>query len=62
MSIDDGPPAREFLDDDYEEDNEVVADEPLALRADRLKGQHNPTPSSPPAPHVALDASHSPSL
>lgn len=24
LSVDDGPPAREFLEDDYDEDNEVL--------------------------------------
>lgn len=62
LSVDDGPPAREFLDDDYDEDNELVADdEPLALRADRLKAQRNST-SSPDGSPIAPDAIHSPGL
>ncbi|OBZ74421.1 hypothetical protein A0H81_05531 [Grifola frondosa] len=37
LSIDDGPSAREFLDDDYDDDNERLADdEPLAVTAKRL--------------------------
>ncbi|KAJ3526860.1 hypothetical protein NM688_g8208 [Phlebia brevispora] len=55
LSVDDGPPARAFLDDDYDEDNEIVADnEPLSLRAERLKAERNsrsrsrsPSPSTP---------------
>jgi hypothetical protein len=38
LSIDDGPPAAEFLEDDYDEDNtDLEDDEPLADRAQRLK-------------------------
>lgn len=36
--MDDGPPAREFLDEEYDEDLARLGDdEPLALTADRLK-------------------------
>lgn len=36
--MDDGPTSREFLDDDYDDDNADIADdEPLALRAQQLK-------------------------
>ncbi|TFK92162.1 hypothetical protein K466DRAFT_582166 [Polyporus arcularius HHB13444] len=38
LSTDDGPSAREFLDDDYDEDNERLGDEePLAVTAERLR-------------------------
>ncbi|KAI0659592.1 hypothetical protein C8Q70DRAFT_120306 [Cubamyces menziesii] len=38
LSLDEGPSAREFLDDDYDDDNERVGeDEPLAVTADRLR-------------------------
>lgn len=38
LSMDDGPASREFLDDDYDEDNADIADdEPLALRAQELR-------------------------
>ena len=38
LSLDDGPAAHEFLQDDYDEDNEDIADdEPLAMRAQQLK-------------------------
>ncbi|KAI0698217.1 hypothetical protein C8T65DRAFT_661104 [Cerioporus squamosus] len=38
LSTDDGPSAREFLDDDYDEDNERLGDEePLAATAERLR-------------------------
>ncbi|KAI8990364.1 hypothetical protein BD414DRAFT_514160 [Trametes punicea] len=37
LSLDEGPSAREFLDDDYDDDNERLGDdEPLAVTADRL--------------------------
>ena len=36
--MDEGPSAREFLDDDYDDDNERVGeDEPLAVTAGRLR-------------------------
>lgn len=45
LSEDDGPPAREFLEDDYDDDNEGLADdEPLALRAERLRAAASPVP------------------
>lgn len=53
LSMDDGPPAREFLDEDYDDDNEAIADdEPLALRAQQLRAKNAPapTPSRPTAP------------
>ncbi|KAI0651134.1 hypothetical protein C8Q79DRAFT_896898, partial [Trametes meyenii] len=38
LSMDEGPSAREFLDDDYDEDNARVGDdEPLVVTADRLR-------------------------
>ncbi|KAI0920625.1 hypothetical protein AcW1_002311 [Taiwanofungus camphoratus] len=38
LSEDDGPPVHEFLQDDYDEDNERLADdEPLAITAERLR-------------------------
>ena len=38
LSTDDGPSAHEFLDDDYDDDNERVGDsEPLAITAERLR-------------------------
>ncbi|OSD00069.1 hypothetical protein PYCCODRAFT_1371975, partial [Trametes coccinea BRFM310] len=38
LSMDEGPSAREFLDDDYDDDNERLGDdEPLAVTADRLR-------------------------
>ncbi|KAM5532518.1 hypothetical protein V8D89_013805 [Ganoderma adspersum] len=38
LSTDDGPAAHEFLDDDYDDDNERVGDsEPLAITAERLR-------------------------
>ncbi|KAJ3487929.1 hypothetical protein NLI96_g3209 [Meripilus lineatus] len=38
LSLDDGPAAHEFLQDDYDEDNADIADdEPLAMRAQQLK-------------------------
>ena len=66
LSMDDGPPSRSFLDEDYDEDNEAVADdEPLAQRAQRLATMaragppssksnppHNPSPTSPITPDV----------
>ena len=48
LSEDDGPPAHEFLEDDYDEDNEGLADdEPLAVRAERLRA--GSTKTLPPA-------------
>ncbi|EIW56465.1 uncharacterized protein TRAVEDRAFT_170382 [Trametes versicolor FP-101664 SS1] len=38
LSMDEGPSAREFLDDDYDEDHARLGDdEPLAVTADRLQ-------------------------
>lgn len=38
LSMDEGPSAREFLDDDYDEDHTGLGDdEPLAVTADRLQ-------------------------
>ncbi|KAI0076885.1 hypothetical protein K474DRAFT_1574244, partial [Panus rudis PR-1116 ss-1] len=38
LSMDDAPAAREFLDDDYDDDNAGLPDdEPLALRAQQLR-------------------------
>ncbi|KAI1790538.1 hypothetical protein LXA43DRAFT_482014 [Ganoderma leucocontextum] len=46
LSTDDGPSAREFLEDDYDDDNERLGDsEPLAVTAERLRKA-----ASPPAP------------
>ncbi|TBU42708.1 hypothetical protein BD309DRAFT_156452 [Dichomitus squalens] len=43
LSVDDGPSAREFLDDDYDDDNERLGDsEPLAIRAERLRKAASP--------------------
>ena len=43
LSTDDGPSSREFLDDDYDEDNERLGDdEPLALTAERLRKASSP--------------------
>ena len=40
LSTDDGPPSHEFLDGDDDEEGEALADdEPLSLRAQRLKSQ-----------------------
>jgi len=48
LSIDDGPPAAEFLQDDYDEDNsDVEDDEPLAERAQRLKSMAETEDSNP---------------
>ncbi|TCD67737.1 hypothetical protein EIP91_011979 [Steccherinum ochraceum] len=45
LSMDDGPSAREFLEDDYDDDNAGLPDdEPLSLRAQEL--QSFPLPSS----------------
>ena len=50
LSTDDGPSAREFLDDDYDDDNERVGDsEPLAITAERLRRA-----ASPPEPETEL--------
>lgn len=38
LSVDDGPPANEFLADDFDEDHgDIEDDEPLADRAERLR-------------------------
>ncbi|KAI0772420.1 hypothetical protein BD413DRAFT_663195 [Trametes elegans] len=38
LSLDEGPSAREFLDDDYDDDNERLGDdEPLVVTAERLR-------------------------
>ncbi|TFY65297.1 hypothetical protein EVG20_g5647 [Dentipellis fragilis] len=37
LSIDDGPPAHSFLEDEYDVDNDGLDDEPLALRAEELR-------------------------
>ncbi|OBZ74497.1 hypothetical protein A0H81_05484 [Grifola frondosa] len=59
LSIDDGPSAREFLDDDYDDDSERLADdEPLAMTAKRLaraggvspKGGSSTEPAESPSP------------
>jgi len=51
LSLDDGPAAREFLEDDYDDDNEDLPDdEPLALRAQRLKGVNKPIVSTHATP------------
>lgn len=61
LSIDDGPAATEFLEDDYDEDNgDVDDDEPLSDRAERMRlsgtnriagaGQ----PHSPTSPIITL--------
>jgi len=42
LSIDDGPPVHEFLEDDYDEDHERIADEELlAVTAERLNAAHS---------------------
>lgn len=46
LSTDDGPSSREFLDDDYDDDNERVGDsEPLAITAERLRKAASPSGS-----------------
>ena len=48
LSVDDGPSAREFLDDDYDDDNERLGDsEPLAIRAERLRKAASPAEPAP---------------
>ena len=50
--MDDGPSAREFLEDDYDDDNEGLPDdEPLARRAQELRSlsTSNPLPEVPEA-------------
>lgn len=51
--MDDGPSAREFLEDDYDDDNEGLPDdEPLARRAQELRSlstSTNPLPEVPEA-------------
>ncbi|KAI0043423.1 hypothetical protein FA95DRAFT_404516 [Auriscalpium vulgare] len=37
LSEDDGPPARSFLEDEYDEDNDGLNDEPLALCSQELR-------------------------
>ena len=47
LSTDDGPSAREFLDDDYDDDNERLGDEePLAVTAERLRKAASPADTS----------------
>ena len=47
LSTDEGPSAREFLDDDYDDDNERLGDEePLAVTAQRLRNVGAPTGQS----------------
>ena len=56
LSTDDGPSAREFLDDDYDEDNARLGDdEPLAVTAQRLRGNGFPAePSAEPVGQPTL--------
>ena len=56
LSVDDGPSAREFLDDDYDEDNERLGDdEPLAVTAQRLRDVGPPAePSTEPVAQSTL--------
>ncbi|EPQ55954.1 hypothetical protein GLOTRDRAFT_138666 [Gloeophyllum trabeum ATCC 11539] len=45
LSEDNAPPAREFLDDDYDDDNAGLEDdEPLAYRAEQLRMAGTPRP------------------
>jgi hypothetical protein len=62
LSVDDGPPAAEFLGDDCDEGNDGLDDnEPLADRAERLRlagtanrnGPDNPA-KEPPSPIITV--------
>ncbi|TFK48216.1 hypothetical protein OE88DRAFT_1737911 [Heliocybe sulcata] len=51
LSEDNGPSHREFLDDDYDDDNAGLEDdEPLAHRAEQLRLAGTPRPDAPPPP------------
>ncbi|CDO68743.1 Glycoside Hydrolase Family 115 protein [Trametes cinnabarina] len=53
--MDEGPSAREFLDDDYDEDNERLGDdEPLAVTADRLRKAVSSADDEPEQPNVLV--------
>lgn len=61
LSVDEGPPAHEFLEDDYDEDNEDLEDdEPLSDRAERLRlsgtgaRANERPPRSPTSPIITL--------
>ncbi|KAI0742888.1 hypothetical protein C8Q80DRAFT_938867 [Daedaleopsis nitida] len=57
LSTDDGPSSREFLDDDYDEDNARVGDnELLAVTAERLRKAASPqeAPVEPVAERTVL--------
>ncbi|KAI0758925.1 hypothetical protein C8Q74DRAFT_273017 [Fomes fomentarius] len=60
LSTDDGPSAREFLDDDYDEDNARLGDdEPLAVTAERLRNAAPPREvgaDSVPEPTLLFEA------
>ncbi|KAI0369335.1 hypothetical protein BV20DRAFT_1036610 [Pilatotrama ljubarskyi] len=57
LSMDEGPSAREFLDDDYDEDNERLGDdEPLAVTADRLRKAASSVEGETEQPTVVFEA------
>ena len=66
LSTDDGPSAREFLDDDYDDDNARVGDdEPLAVTAERLRKSSSPQevqgdPAAQPTLLFEADADQAP--
>ncbi|KAI0354241.1 hypothetical protein OH77DRAFT_1496838 [Trametes cingulata] len=57
LSMDEGPSAREFLDDDYDEDNARLGDdEPLAITADRLRMAAAPAEGEAEQPALVFEA------
>ncbi|KAI0791028.1 hypothetical protein C8Q75DRAFT_758980 [Abortiporus biennis] len=62
LSLDDGPSSHEFLSDDFDEDNEHLDNEPLAVRAQELRATKTlpPVPSAPSESVEAVDTSSIP--
>ncbi|KAH8079831.1 hypothetical protein BXZ70DRAFT_1012589 [Cristinia sonorae] len=61
LSLDEGPSAREFLEDDYDDDHEGLPDdEPLALRAQELQSISPTNPILPTLPEDDDDDPPSP--
>ncbi|OJT11183.1 hypothetical protein TRAPUB_12290 [Trametes pubescens] len=58
--MDEGPSAREFLDDDYDEDHTRLGDdEPLAVTADRLQKAISSTNGEPESTLLFTDEADS---